>query len=73
MKKLILSGGDFTNPAVHPQTAGLSAPGLPGHIDHTMNRAFRSVSSPGLFTTSRTLTPTGDTGGILNTGLHTPT
>ncbi|MES1160556.1 MAG: SusC/RagA family TonB-linked outer membrane protein, partial [Bacteroidota bacterium] len=66
-------GGDFTNQQSILKLQDFRRLGFRANVDHTMNRALQIGVSLAFSSTSRTLTPTGDTGGILNTGLHTPT
>lgn len=47
--------------------------GFRANIDHTINKKVQIGLSASYSSTKRKLARTGDTGGILNTGLHTPT
>jgi TonB-linked SusC/RagA family outer membrane protein len=65
--------GDFINQQSILKLQDFRRLGFRINVDHTINRAIQIGISTTYSNTRRTLTPTGDTGGILNTGLHTPT
>lgn len=66
-------GGDFTNQQSIVKLQDFRRLSFRASVDHTMNKSIQVGFTLSYANTSRTLTPTGDTGGILNTGLHTPT
>lgn len=66
-------GGDFTKQASILKLQDFQRLGFRANIDHTLNKALTIGLSTSYSSTTRSLSPNGDTGGILNTGLHTPT
>jgi TonB-dependent starch-binding outer membrane protein SusC len=66
-------GGDFTKSASILKLQDFQRLGFRANIDHTLNKVLTVGLSTSYASTTRDLSPDGDTGGILNTGLHTPT
>ncbi|PUZ24433.1 TonB-linked outer membrane protein, SusC/RagA family [Chitinophaga costaii] len=66
-------GGDFTNQQSILKLQDFQRMGFRVNIDHTLNKSLTIGVSTSYTYTKRSLSPNGDTGGILNTGLHTPT
>ncbi|PZP45378.1 MAG: TonB-dependent receptor, partial [Pseudopedobacter saltans] len=66
-------GGDFTSQQSILKLQDFQRWGFRSNIDHTFSKRLSFGSSISYSRTKRSLSPNGDTGGILNTGLHTPT
>jgi TonB-linked SusC/RagA family outer membrane protein len=66
-------GGDITKQQSILKLQDFQRLGFRANIDHTLNKVVTIGLSTSYTSTKRSMSPNGDTGGILNTGLHTPT
>ncbi|PQA54461.1 SusC/RagA family TonB-linked outer membrane protein [Siphonobacter curvatus] len=66
-------GGEVTNQNSILKLQDFQRLGFRVNVDHQINKKLQVGLSTSYSATKRQLARTGDTGGILNTGLHTPT
>ena len=66
-------GGGYSSQESILELQDFSRLGFRANVDHTLNKKIVFGISASYNVTKRQLARTGDTGGILNTGLHTPT